>query len=153
VETRALRIAILAVTICVVVSGCSTSEAALQKAAQANADKYYELLKTGNPEGAYRDIFSKAFKSNMDLERYLKYRQGIDGRLGSIVEYQVAEAKVDPNLKVVTMTYLLRTSHLQEPMKEVVRFRLEGSEWRMDEFEPQYAKPKPAQPPTNQAPL
>lgn len=146
---RASRIGLLAAAIVVVVSGCGSSPAALQKAAQANGDKYYEFLKTGNPEGAYREVFSKAYKSNLDLERYLKYRAGVDGRLGRIVEYQVADANVDADKKVVTMTYLLRTSHLQEPMKEVVRFRLEGAEWRMDEFVPQYTPPKPAPaPPT-----
>jgi hypothetical protein len=146
---RPSRIGLLAATIVLAVSGCSTSPAALQKAAQANADKYYEFLKTGNPEGAYREVFSKAYKSNLNLELYLKYRAGVDGKLGRIVEYQVADAKVDANMKVVTMTYLLRTTNLPEPMKEVVRFRLEGTEWRMDEFVPQYTAPKPAPaPPT-----
>jgi hypothetical protein len=145
--TTATRMRLLvALALAVAALGCGTSKESARKAAQSNADKYYELLKAGNPEGAYRMTFSERYRGHLQLETFLRYQERFTSSYGAVQEYEVTDAQIDDALTSVKLTYTLKTANVQHPVEETLRLRQEGSEWRIESVEPRM-RPQPQEAP------
>jgi hypothetical protein len=132
----------LCAVVALVATGCGVSEEAMRKAAQSNADKYYELVKLDKFDEAYQQTFSTSYKLQMPIEIYTKFQKQYRSRLGQLEEFEVAESTVDTEAERVSLTYSLKLSSSPEPVGEIVRLKKEGSEWRIDSVEPRVQRPK-----------
>jgi hypothetical protein len=126
--------------------GCGTSVESHKKAARSNADKYYELLKAGNPEQAYRETFSDTYKLQLPIESFLKYQQLYTSRYGPVVDYSVTDSTYDAEREMIVMTYSINTSTSPTPLADIVRLGRVGSEWRIVSVEPKNLRPQSQQP-------
>ena len=123
-------------------TGCGTSEEAMQKAAKSNADKYYELVRLGKYEDAYRQTFSETYKGQLPIDTYTRYQQQYRSRLGQLEEFEVTESTVDADAERISLTYSLKVGSAPDPVSEIVRLRKDGSEWRIDSIEPRLQRAK-----------
>ncbi len=132
---------LLALAVSIAASACTgDSPESLRKEAQSNADKYIELLKAGDFEGAYLKTFHADFKRQLSLETFLKFRQGVASTAGTIESYQMVHYDADTERDSVTLNYAVKYSNMPEPGTEIVRLRREGTEWRISSVEPKMPK-------------
>lgn len=126
-----------------IAAGCGASEESQRKSAQANADKYYELISAGNYAGAYKSTFSDAYRDALELETFVRYQEGYAATLGHVQGYKATQAEVDTERGTAELTYALDVSKVPEPVGEVVRLSLQGTEWRIDSIEPKFVRQHP----------
>lgn len=139
--TRPLTTVLLALALSIAVTACTgDSPASLRKEAQSNADKYIELMKAGDFEGAYVKTFHAEYKRQLALETFVKYRQGIAQTAGNIDSYQMVHYDADTERDAVTLNYAVKYANMPEPGTEIVKLRREGTEWRISSVEPKIPK-------------
>ena len=138
---RPVTTILLALAVSIVASACTgDSPASLRKEAQSNADKYIELLKVGDFEGAYVKTFHAEYKRQLPLETFVKYRQGVAATTGAIESYQMVHYDADTERDSVTLSYAVKYTNMPEPGTEIVKLRREGTEWRISSVEPKIPK-------------
>ena len=145
--TRPFTTVLLALALSIAGTACTgDSPASLRKEAQSNADKYIELLKAGDFEGAYVKTFHADYKRQLPLDTFVKYRQGVASTTGAIESYQMVHYDSDTERDSVTLNYAVKYTNMPEPGTEVVKLRREGTEWRISSVEPKIPKKAPLAP-------
>ena len=123
------------------IAACGPNAASVRKEAQANADKYFEFVKAGNLEGAYRNTFSANYKGQLDLETYTRFQQALTAQAGDIENYSAADnPKIDLDRHTVGFVYSVKTTKMATTLDFDVRMVQEGSEWRIDALDPKFSK-------------
>lgn len=130
-----------------VLAACGTSRDTIMKQAQSTGDKYFELLRAGDPSAAYDKTFSDRYKMQLPKDTYLKFQQGLDKMAGPIVAYQLGQAKYNENANEVLLTYALQTQNLQQPIQYSVKLASNGSDWQIVSVEPNVQPTAPPQQP------
>jgi hypothetical protein len=138
-----LAAAAMALAASIALAACGTSVASLRQAAEANANKYYELISAGDYEGAFKQTFSDTYRQQLQIDTFVRYQQRYAAELGGIQGYKAIETDVDQERGTATITYALDVGKLPEPVNEVVRLRLQGTEWRIDSVEPKVMRQRP----------
>ncbi len=143
------RFVLIAILVCVAAStvACSDSPETRRKEAQSNADKYWELLKANNPQGAYDQTFSSHYKQSVSPEAFVRFNELITRSAGPVVDYQVVKYDANPQKPQVSLTYSVRTANAPDALLFDIKVERDGAEWRIASVEPQIQKQAPAAPP------
>src|SRR5690349_16410652 len=109
--SRTLAAAAL-VALIAALAACGDSPEARRKQAQANADKYIEMIKANDYEGAYHKTFAAQYKAALPIEAWIRYRQGFANRTGPIQSYTVVKFVQDPaRSREIRFTYAINTTN------------------------------------------
>jgi hypothetical protein len=129
------------------IAGCTDSPETRRKQAQSTGDKYWELLKAGNAQGAYDQTFSAAYKRELPAESYVKFNDLLSKSIGPITGYQVVKYDAAPAKQSVLLGYAVQAANSTEPLMFDVTLVQEGAEWKISSVEPKIQRQAPAAPP------
>jgi hypothetical protein len=116
---------------------CGQTSEARRRAAQVSADRYFERIKAGEYEAAYKDTFSSAHRDALSIEDFVRYRRGLAAWTGKIGGYHVVAYKPESRAGRIELTYALeaadpaRASPSAGTTYEIVQLVEENGEWRI----------------------
>jgi hypothetical protein len=128
-------------------AGCDTAESRA-KAAQVTGDKFMEYIKSGDYERAYHETFTARYRASLEVDSFVKFREGMAKNSGQILGYQMVDYEAKPDLPYVKMVYAVQTQNTETPIYENMKFVLdEDGVWRITETDVQRPGPATIYPP------
>lgn len=143
------RRGVIALVVLVAVSiGCGTSDETKRKQAQSTGDKFWELIKAGSPERAYQETFSSRYKRMLNADSFKSFNDAIWSKFGTIDSYSVVRFEPDKTTQWIVMTYAVQATGYPAPLMFELKLGPEGSDWRIEQYEPKIEKPNQPNPQT-----
>jgi hypothetical protein len=116
-------------------AACGPNEEAEKRAAQSGAEKYFEFVKAGKYDEAYRRTFTSDFRSKLSVDSFEKYRSDMamsTGTLKAVTLVKVAPKKSGDALR---LTFALEGEKLTQPAYEILDMRMDGDDWKVDSLD------------------
>jgi hypothetical protein len=139
--------ALAAVTLvaAVATSGCGESSEKRMRSARPVAERYFEYIKVGDYEGAFRHTLASSYRAQMQQESFVQYRQMLAATTGPIAGASLVESTESAATGRVRLVYTLDSERLKEdPPREVLDLERERGEWRIAAIDVKMPKAKQA---------
>lgn len=120
---------------------CAETAESRRRAAQATADRYFERIKVGDYEGAYRNTFSSVFRGELSIEDFEIYHRGLERWTGPIGGFHVVAYAPETQNGRIQLTYALepadpaRSASRGGVTHEILQLVEENGEWRISSLD------------------
>ena len=128
-------------------AGCAETAEDRSRRARPAAERYYEYVKTGDLEGAYRHTLAGSYRAQMPTEAFIKFRRQLAASTGALRGVRLIETADVPQTQRVKLTYALDCERFpNDPPQEILGLEREQGEWRIASIDVKMPKPQQAAP-------